>query len=157
MKKIRNKIYLNESEFKNIVESAVKDFLIDEMNWRNTASKVGKGIRNAAIGTAAGLGGLYALGQGVDNTIDYQDNLQQQAVEMNGCTRQEAENYLRKRNMPINANNIDAAMRFLNSLNDENDDDSIYFNESRKRSLKTLNEARMHEIIKNNIHKVLGI
>jgi hypothetical protein len=76
---------------------------------------------------------------------------------MNGCTRQEAENYLRKRNMPINANNIDAAMRFLNSLNDENDDDSIYFNESRKRSLKTLNEARMHEIIKNNIHKVLGI
>jgi hypothetical protein len=151
MKQIRNRVYLNESELRNMVESTVKDCIINEGNF-------GRKLRNAALGTAGAAATLYGAGKGIDNTFDYQDNLQQQAIDMNyGYGKDYEDQYLRDHDLEDTPENRREADEWYNSMHDE---DSVpYTNESRRmrygRRLP-ISEAKLSRIVRNSIHKVLN-
>jgi hypothetical protein len=158
MEQIQNRVYLNEQELRNMVISTVKECFINEGKFGDKFNKFGRKVRNAALGTAGAAATLYGVGKGLDNTFDYQDNLQQQAIEMNGCSREEAIQYCRDRQIPVTPKNIAAAKQFIDSVNNQtaDDDDAIMFSESRRRRQLPISEARMSKIIRNSIHKVLN-
>lgn len=148
----RNTIRLNESEFHQLIEDSVRACL-NEGKVGDFLKKAGKGLKNAAIAGAVGTAGLYSLDQGIENGEKYRNNIEQQARVLNGPTDEDVKQWCIDHEMdPESEDARNQAYEVLSGQMDSTFE--MQANESRK-ARKTISEAKLSQIIRNSIHKVL--
>jgi len=107
-----NTIRLNEQQFHALIEESVKQVL-SEGRFGNMAGKIGKGLGKAALYGALGAGSLAVLDKGLENQDRYRHEINQQAKELNGPTKQEIAHWLEVHDMPNTPENREMARESL--------------------------------------------